>query len=198
MGARARKASDGEIFQAVMSAVSRLGPERMTLADVAEEVGLTAGALVQRFGSKRNLLLAAVRSWNETPARGLDDLRANFGSPVEALFEYAACVARWIRTPEEMANQLAMLQLDVTDPDFRAEAARYFNAERETLKAWLDQAVEAGELEDGTDTGRLAVLVQTSLGGGRLVWMILEDEDPEKAAHRELETLLGPYRRGMG
>jgi AcrR family transcriptional regulator len=198
VGPRAKKATDGEIFAAVMSAVSRLGPNRMTLADVAQEVGLTAGALVQRFGSKRDLLLAAVRSWNESPERGLTDLRATVESPVAALIEYAACVARWIETPEEMANQLAMLQLDVTDPDFRVEAARYFKAERETLKAWLDQAVQAGELEEGIDTERLAVLVQTSLGGGRLVWMILEDEDPEKAARREIETLLGPYRREIG
>ncbi len=177
-----------------MGAVSRLGPDRMTLADVAAEVGLTAGALVQRFGSKRGLLLAAVRAWNESPNEPLEALRAAHASPLEALFEYAARLARWIETPEEMANQLAMLQLDFADPDFRTEAVRFIRAQRATLRRWLDEAVAVGELRPETDTECLAVLVQTSLEGGRLVWLILEEEAQEAAARRQLEALLEPYR----
>jgi hypothetical protein len=106
-------------------------------------------------------------------------------------------VARWIETPEEMANQLAMLQLDFADPDFRAEAIRFFRAQRATLLRWLEEAVATGELKPETDTQRLAVLVQTSIEGGRLVWLMLE-EDQEAAARWQLEALLAPYRRRRG
>ncbi len=58
MTPRPRKASDEEIFAAAHRIMSRLGPAQWTLADIAAEAGLTAGALVQRFGSKRGLLLA--------------------------------------------------------------------------------------------------------------------------------------------
>src|SRR5687768_12664904 len=55
--ARPRKVSDDEVFAAAMRAMSRVGPGELTLALIAEEAGVTAGALVQRFGSRRQLLV---------------------------------------------------------------------------------------------------------------------------------------------
>ena len=194
MSPRAKKATDDEVYGAVMTAVSRLGPERMTLADVAREVGMTAGALVQRFGSKRELLLAAVRAWNESAAGRPAPFVPRHASPLAALGEYAARAACAFRTPEELANQLAMLQLDVRDPDFRAEAAHYFRGEREMLRAWLDDAVAAGELRAGAPAEALARAVQAMVAGGNLLRGILEEKSAEDAAREELEALLGPYR----
>lgn len=194
MAARRRKASDAEIFAAVIRVVSRLGPERMTLADVAEAVGLTAGALVQRFGSKRELLLAAVSSANDALPDRLDDLRAERASPLSALVAYAESVARAVEDPDAMANHLAMLQLDVTDPAFRAEAGRYFRVERDTLRRWLEEAVEAGELGPAADPARLAPVVQATLSGTRLVQMVLREGSPEDAVRGAVETVLAPYR----
>ena len=58
MSPRARKASDEEVFAAAARAMSRRGPAQLTLGEIAADVGLTPAALVQRFGSKRKLLLA--------------------------------------------------------------------------------------------------------------------------------------------
>ena len=57
MSPRPRKVSDDDIYMAAQRAMSRLGPGELTLADIAAEAGVTAGLLVQRFGSKRDLLL---------------------------------------------------------------------------------------------------------------------------------------------
>ena len=54
---RPRKVSDQQVFAATYRAMTRLGPRELTLSAIAEEAGVTAGALVQRFGSKRALLL---------------------------------------------------------------------------------------------------------------------------------------------
>jgi len=59
MSPRPRLASDEDILMAAFRAIARLGPARLTLADVAREAGVSAAALVQRFGSKRALLRAA-------------------------------------------------------------------------------------------------------------------------------------------
>ena len=58
MSPRPRTVSDAQILYATQRAMSRLGPTRMTLAAVAKEAGLSAATLVQRFGSKRGLMLA--------------------------------------------------------------------------------------------------------------------------------------------
>ena len=59
MSPRPRQNTDQEILAAAFRAIARLGPAKLTLADVAAEANVTAASLVQRFGSKRDLLLAA-------------------------------------------------------------------------------------------------------------------------------------------
>src|SRR5438874_2348746 len=58
MSPRRRATTDEAILMATHSAVTRLGPTRLTLADVAREAGISPATIVQRFGSKRGLLLA--------------------------------------------------------------------------------------------------------------------------------------------
>ena len=62
MSPRPRKVSDEEVFAAAHRATNRLAPSELTLAEIAAEAGVTAGALAQRFGSKRELLLALARA----------------------------------------------------------------------------------------------------------------------------------------
>jgi AcrR family transcriptional regulator len=57
MAARPRKVSDDDVFSATHRVMQRVAPGELTLAEIALEAGVTAGALVQRFGSKRALLL---------------------------------------------------------------------------------------------------------------------------------------------
>src|SRR5688500_6765014 len=58
---RPRKVDDLAIFAAMQRAMQRLGPSELTLEAIADEAGLTASALVQRFGSKRGLMIALAR-----------------------------------------------------------------------------------------------------------------------------------------
>jgi len=72
MSPRPRTTSDEDLLKAVHAVVTRLGPN-LTLADVAKEAGVSAATLVQRFGSKRGLLLAfaALRNHDRVGAAGV-------------------------------------------------------------------------------------------------------------------------------
>src|SRR6516162_927761 len=117
MSARPRTATDGELLAAAARAVSRVGPSRLTLAHVAAEAGVAPATLVQRFGSKRGLLLAFAKLGTEAMRQEYAATRAH-ASPLAALFAWADCMARMAPTPAELANHLAFLQIDLTDPDF--------------------------------------------------------------------------------
>ena len=47
---------------ATMRVMQRRSPVDLTLADVAKEAGVVPATLIQRFGTKRSLLLAACRT----------------------------------------------------------------------------------------------------------------------------------------
>src|SRR5262245_8316850 len=165
MSPRPRKASDAEVFAAAHRVMSRLGPSQLTLAEIAAEAGLTPGALVQRFGSKRGLLLALAEQSADSPRATFAELRAAHGAPLAALRAYADCFAGMADSPGALAHHLAYLQVDLTDPEFYRHTRAMARATDEALRALLDAAVAAGELAPGVDTVALARTVQVTLSG---------------------------------
>jgi AcrR family transcriptional regulator len=195
MSPRPRTASDEDLLQATIRAASRFGPARLTLADVAAEAGVAPATLVQRFGSKRGLLLALARAGSTASAQELAAIRAAHPSPLAALRATADCMAGMASSPEELANHLAFLNIDLTDPEFHRyalEGARAFTAE---MQALLDAGVAARELRS-CDTARLARLVQEVLHGSLVSWAIFREGTAREWVRNDLEALVGPYLAG--
>ena len=198
MSPRPRTATDADLLLATHRAVSRVGPSRLTLADVAAEAGVAPATLVQRFGSKRGLLLALVQQGSSGVADEMAAIRAH-PSPLAGLRAFADCMAGMAPTPEELANHLAFLTTDLTDPDFHRHALEQARAFQAELKALLEAAVAASELTP-CDTDRLARLVQEMLHGALVAWAIYREGTAREWVRQDLETLLAPYtlesRRG--
>lgn len=191
---RPRTISDEDILIAAHRTIARLGPARVTLADVASEARLAPATLVQRFGSKRGLLLALV----EMGVNGVDacfaDVRAAHRSPLAAVVAAATEMLRQVKSPQELANGLAFLQLDVSDPDFHRLAVKNSRRLHAGYKALLDEAVAVGELEP-CDTARLARTVGAVSGGSLIAWAIVREGPAEHWVREDLMMLLAPYRR---
>jgi AcrR family transcriptional regulator len=148
---------------------------------------------VQRFGSKRGLLLALARQGTAETGEQYAAIRAAHPSPLAALFAVAKCMAGMAPTPETLANHLAFLHIDLTDADFHQLALEQARASRAELKRVLDAAVQAAELVP-CDTRRLARAVGAILGGGLLAWAIERQGTAAEWLRYDLETLLTPYR----
>src|SRR5215475_4519241 len=115
MSPRRRKAENLDVFAALVRVMQRRGPEELTLREVAAEAGVTAGALVQRFGSKRAMLLAHARHVAATGDAGLAvPLRTS--SPLDTLRSVAAAYAELADSPRAVVRNLAYLLNDLTDP----------------------------------------------------------------------------------
>ncbi len=173
--------------------MSRVPPTRFTLAEVAREVGLAPATLVQRFGSKRGLLLALSAQSARSMDASFEAIRAEIASPLEALLTAATTMARFSTTPEELANSIAYLQIDLSDADFHKHILEGSRAVQRGYRALLDDAVVAGELMP-CDTRRLARAVEAVAGGSLIGWAIHRTGKAETWVRRDLETLLAPYR----
>lgn len=191
---RPRTTSDAEILDAVIRVVSRVGPARLTLADVAAEVGLAAPTLLQRFGSKRGLLLEVARHGAEQLPEQFDWARQAQASPLEALLHALAAAGAMLQTPEEVSNHLAFLQMDLGDPEFHAFALEHAVAMREEIAALLHEAIAAGELS-GCDAENLARTVQTAYNGALVTWAIFREGPLEVWIRGEVDEVLAPYAR---
>jgi AcrR family transcriptional regulator len=190
---RPRTISDADVVEATWRAISRVGAVRLTLADVAAEAGLAAPTLVQRFGSKRGLLLAFA---GQAPGAARDHfaaVRHRQPSPVGALLAALSGMAGPVDSPEALANHLTVLHLDLTDPEFHALAVEHARTVRRELRTLLDAAVQAGELLP-CDTGRLAEALQVAYNGALVTWAIDRRGRLGARIRGQAGLLLDPYR----
>jgi AcrR family transcriptional regulator len=194
MSPRPRTVSDEEILGATHRVISRRGPATFTLADVATEVGLSPATLVQRFGSKRGLLLALCSLGVSGVDACFAAMRAAHPSPIAALIAAATDMTRYVTTPEELANSLAFLQLDVSDPEFHRISLQSQQLILDGYRALLDDAIAAGELTP-CDTGRLARALGAIVGGSLIGWAIFREGTAEQWVRDDLDMLLAPYLR---
>jgi AcrR family transcriptional regulator len=190
---RPRITPDAAVLEAASRVVSRFGPSRFTLSDVAKEAGLAPATLIQRFGSKRGLLLALARMAAEGAEACFAKVRAANRSPLKALFASFAEMARMAETPEVLANSLAFLQIDLTDPDFRRWTLMSSRATLAGFRALLEDAIRAGELHR-CDTEGLARLIQAATHGSMVAWAFHQEGGVEEWMRRDMRLLLRPYR----
>jgi AcrR family transcriptional regulator len=190
--ARPRTISDEAILDAVLALAQRVGPARVTFAAAAAETGLSAATLVQRFGTKRELLLAADKRGIDLWVGALD--RSTAFSPLARVVEGLVLAVDADATPEQMANSVAMLQLDLADPDFHAETLRGARAVRARIARDLSTALAAGELRSGTDVATLAKLVETTYHGAMIGWAIHRESTLADWMREQVEAVLAPHR----
>jgi AcrR family transcriptional regulator len=190
---RPRQATDDDILRAAFRAIARLGPAKLTLADVAAEAGISAAALVQRFGSKRALLLATAADAAGGGAYIFPALRARHRSPVAALLGLAECMEVMGTTPAAVANNLSFLHLDLTDDEFHRHAVAASRGMRAGIRALVRDAMAAGELA-GADANRLAAALHATLNGSLRNWAVHRDGRLADWVRRDVRTVLAPYR----
>ena len=194
MAARPRTVSDEDLINATIRVMSRLGPVKMTLAAVAKEAGVTAATLVQRFGSKRGLMLTISAGAAASADACFDIVRAAHPrSPLAALVAAATAMAQMAATPEELANSLAFLQIDITDPEFHTNTLEMSKKNVAGYRALLKDAIAAGELRPH-DTARMARAINALAAGSVINWAIFQEGPADKWVRRDVETLLAPYR----
>ena len=167
---RPRTVSDEAIFDAVRAVVTEVGPSGLTLAAMADRVGLSAPALTQRFGSSG----ACCWPTRKRPPPG----STTRSTEPEQLADGALGAARrlleltaGIDSRDAIANHLAMLHLDLTDPDLGAHAAKQSRLLRRAITQLLKEAISDGEISP-TYAAELADTVYTVYNGALVTWAI--------------------------
>jgi AcrR family transcriptional regulator len=193
---RPRTIDDDAVLDAADRIVERGGPAAVTFASVAAEVGLAPATLVQRFGTKRGLLLATtIRGWQsivDTLSRERDARE----SPLQALLAALAELTADVRTREALANGLAALHIDLSDPEFHAHAVTGATRMRDRIADLLSDAISAGELIGEADPEQLAGAILTTYNGALITWAMYGEGAVDEYVRSQLEFLLGAWRQG--
>lgn len=189
---RKKLLSDADVLAAAGRVFTRIGPSRFTLADVAEEAGLSPATLVQRFGSKRALMLAFAEHAASEARRPFEEAQAAEGSALAALRTALVYAMRATKDRQELAHSLAFLVEDLTDPALGAYAAQHARWTEASIRVLLEHAAARGELV-GADPARLAHALQAAWNGAMIQWALRGRATLAGWIGAVVDTLLAPY-----
>lgn len=194
---RPRQVEDDAVFTAMAEVLLRVGWSRLSLNLVAAELGVTAAALRQRFGGRRQLLVA-FHGWSRDALRATDREPPVEASPLDALWAMIRDSVVSTSTPERMLNALSLSTEIGADPELRRLTHERFALAVDRTATLLERAVDCGELER-VDTAALARLLQHCLFGTSFAWAMSGEPDGRRPIADELVAaagqLLAPYRR---
>lgn len=197
MSPRPRTVHDDAILDAAIGVLAQIGAEKMTLADVGSAVGLSAATLVQRFGSKRAMMLALLRHFTGDVDSRFNAAIASHESPLDALFASATSRPGSFHGNIGLGNRLSFYLSQLDDAEFRDVALENGRRAVEGFRKLLEAAIEAGELTVGyTDTEQLAETIYSMMMGSLVTWAVTNDGTFQAKMRRDLDLLLRPFRRG--
>ena len=194
MSGRPRTVHDDQIFAAVAAVLSEQGPNGLTLASIAERVGLTAPALTQRFGSKRGLLVGFAAHSSGSTVEVFERARDRAPDAASAIVTALVDLVRPIESRTMLANNLAMLHLDLVDPELGEHAAAQSRAVRSQLAALVEAGVRDGSLHDA-EPAVVADTLATTYNGALITWALDGDGDLDRWLAERVERALHPFRR---
>ena len=186
------RATRGRLLDATIESLIERGFAGTTTPEVCRRAGVSQGALFKHFGSKADLLGAAVR---HLFAGLIDDFRAAFAA-VDPKAERVGAALDLLREAFEAPRLLAAFDLYTaarTDPGLRAALAPVMAEHRENLR------IEARKLfpraEELPDFDAVVDTAMATLQGAALGALVL----PEPAADaRGLAVLERQVRRELG
>ncbi len=157
---RRKTIDDDAVLDAALEVMFKHGPADFTLADVSAKIGIAPATLLQRFGDKRRLVVAAVARDNQAFFRMLDRLPDTQGAA--AVIAVFRLITPDVVDADRFADQLLWLHQDMRDPDLNALAKARF--------AHLRGAVAARMPRLHLPADKAALLVEAQWNGALIQW----------------------------
>lgn len=194
---RPRMFKDEDIFTSAATVLATSGHEHLTLAAIAGEVGCSAPALIQRFGSKHALLKQFMEWSNARVIERFEQALIDNRSPLAALRARLSMPPdHWLdedRVPGGYANILAFYLGAWSDPVLGPIVEQRRDILENAFYELLVQARKAGELAE-CDERVLAEMLLMAFTGVALQRIGQDDSVAEERMSQFFDALIGPCR----
>lgn len=192
--ARPRSMTDDAILDATEQSIAEDGPTAFALDDVARRLGVSAQAVLHRFGSKQALVLAVAERRGRHATAAMEAAVDHGESPLRAMLDF---FERRMRSRHysrrALASGFAFALAGVSDDAIRPHIVIQVAAIRANLQAFIAAAVRAGELHGEVDA--IARLVETVYNGALYLWLVDRQGTAWSYFEPTLNALLTPYRK---
>ena len=180
--------STHRLLDAASELIVEVGYERASLAAIAARAGYSHGLVIQRFGSKENMLFALV---DRMTSGDLDYAEEGLFADEEILAAFDIVIDAWRRSAQSMRALYVLMFTSLTAlPSLRDRMAALHRDLRHRICEAVRRGVERGELVAAVDAEEIARAVVGSLRGCAYQWVL----DPDEF---DFELAISEERRAM-
>lgn len=191
---RPKRLSDSILIDTAAAVIAERGSAAWSLGDVASRAGMSPAALVKRFGSRRGLLLAVVRSW---VASIPEEPTSNAGR--DPLAELEALVGELFAGLDHVVDpvgHLSLLLAEIADPEVRPLVHEGWRRQECLVASLVAQARALGALSAAPDDA--GTMIFTLVQGNALRWSVQPEGSLPERQRRMLRTLLEGWNQDHG
>jgi TetR/AcrR family transcriptional regulator, transcriptional repressor of aconitase len=154
------------ILDAAARLFARKGISAATMADIAAEADLSAGAIYRYFNGKEELVRAVFEDAAERNEQLFHGELEAAGTPFEALERVGRRVWIEVNDRDALICEIQMALTAARDPDdLGVDVVKNRQVVRGLLEEMVQAAQEAGQIDPGVDPSTLALLLQATTNG---------------------------------
>jgi AcrR family transcriptional regulator len=190
--------SDGERSRgAILEVAARLatveGLEGLSIARLADAVGMSKSGLFAHFGSKEELQLATVDAAAEVFVSAVVDPAQDAPEGLARLRAYVDTYLRYVETdvfPGGCFFAAALMELNMQPGPVRDRLVEVFDSWLDRLASTVRDAQAAGELDPGVDPAQLAFELEAAFFLANSQFVVKRTREPLDRARRTIEQRL--------
>jgi TetR/AcrR family transcriptional regulator, acrAB operon repressor len=186
------------LLKAALSVFSRKGYAATTLEDIAQEAGVTRGAIYWHFGSKVELYMSLIETYAVRGNEIVGQVASEGGSFVEVILRI---FIRMLEAVEDDNDLRAVMELSLFKTEYlpelepmRQQSLQRSRAMVESIAGWMHQGIASGAIRSGVDPLDLARSFLAYQDGAIYMWL----SDPQAFSLKErAEALADIYLKGV-
>lgn len=186
------------LLAAALQSFRTRGYAMTTLDEIAEQAGITRGAIQWHFGTKAELFNALVRDRAERARSSLQEVYARGGTSLELL---RRLLIWWLRYPEEDADYRAVLELTLlkteVGPDliggFQEKLQRLQEAER-AIADVIEQGIGQGDIRPEVEPALAARAAMGLIQGLTSRWLL---EPTTRSPDASADAIVDLFLQGL-
>lgn len=184
---------DRMILKMALEVIVEVGVTTFSLEDLRNKTGLSPATLLQRFGSKKNILYKALELSN-------NDLKNNFNnrsivnqSPLQEIINIYLELSMPFSTPEDIAGGLDILKLDITDKRLNSLTRKYFEIRRKKIESLIIQAQEKNEISSFINASEMVWNLESLWQGSIMLWALIGSGNLQEWLKKRFHSFIKLY-----
>lgn len=170
---RHKKVDDASVLKMILDVIVQQGAMQFSLEDLSKKTTLSPATLLQRFGSKKNILHKALELANQDLKKDLMALDLANKSPLDEIINIYLELALPFAQPMDIANGLDILKLDISDKKLNDLTRKYFEIRRNKIESLICVAQERGELSSTITPDQIAWNLECLWQGSIMLWALI-------------------------